>query len=73
MAAPEPAETGGTGCPGASDALGSEPSAYLRQHAGNPVHCRPFGDDGLAFAAAGLRPPSPVLARGIAANCAARC
>ncbi|MDQ0856428.1 uncharacterized protein YyaL (SSP411 family) [Arthrobacter sp. V4I6] len=32
--------------------LGAEPSAYLRQHAGNPVHWRPFGDEAFAFAAA---------------------
>nr|WP_268819154.1 DUF255 domain-containing protein [Arthrobacter ramosus] len=29
-----------------------EPSAYLRQHANNPVHWRPFGDEAFAFAAA---------------------
>ncbi|WP_445154986.1 thioredoxin domain-containing protein [Arthrobacter sp. Hor0625] len=45
-----PAGTGGI--PGASNALGAEPSAYLRQHAGNPVHWRPFGDEAFAFAAA---------------------
>ena len=38
--------------PGAANALGGEPSAYLRQHAGNPVHWRPFGDEAFAFAAA---------------------
>jgi uncharacterized protein len=38
--------------PGASNALGGEPSAYLRQHAGNPVHWRPFGDEAFGFAAA---------------------
>lgn len=38
--------------PEAANALGSEPSAYLRQHAGNPVHWRPFGDEAFAFAAA---------------------
>jgi uncharacterized protein YyaL (SSP411 family) len=43
--------------------VGGEPSAclrqhagnpvcYLRQHAGNPVHRRPFGDEVFAFAAA---------------------
>ena len=37
--------------PEASNALGGEPSAYLRQHAGNPVHWRPFGDEAFAFAA----------------------
>ncbi|MET3921312.1 thioredoxin domain-containing protein [Arthrobacter sp. UYEF20] len=38
--------------PEAANALGAEPSAYLRQHAGNPVHWRPFGDEAFAFAAA---------------------
>ncbi|UVJ40681.1 thioredoxin domain-containing protein [Arthrobacter sp. CJ23] len=38
--------------PGAANALGDEPSAYLRQHAHNPVHWRPFGDEAFAFAAA---------------------
>lgn len=38
--------------PGAANALGGEPSAYLRQHAGNPVHWRPFGDEAFALAAA---------------------
>ncbi|CAI3794680.1 thioredoxin domain-containing protein [Pseudarthrobacter sp. MM222] len=38
--------------PEAANALGTEPSAYLRQHAGNPVHWRPFGDEAFAFAAA---------------------
>lgn len=38
--------------PEAANALGREPSAYLRQHAGNPVHWRPFGDEAFAFAAA---------------------
>lgn len=38
--------------PGASNALAGEPSAYLRQHAGNPVHWRPFGDEAFGFAAA---------------------
>ncbi|WP_420180503.1 thioredoxin domain-containing protein [Paenarthrobacter sp. TA1.8] len=57
MAAPgpaesgQPAETGGPNWPGASNALGSEPSAYLRQHANNPVFWRPFGDEAFAFAA----------------------
>jgi len=36
---------------GAANALGGEPSAYLRQHAGNPVHWRPFGDEAFGFAA----------------------
>ena len=57
MAAPgpaesgQPAETGGPNWPGASNALGSEPSAYLRQHADNPVFWRPFGDEAFTFAA----------------------
>lgn len=38
--------------PGAANALGTEPSAYLRQHAHNPVFWRPFGDEAFAFAAA---------------------
>jgi uncharacterized protein YyaL (SSP411 family) len=37
--------------PGAANALAGEPSAYLRQHAGNPVHWRPFGDEAFGFAA----------------------
>lgn len=37
--------------PGAANALAGEPSAYLRQHADNPVHWRPFGDEAFAFAA----------------------
>ena len=53
MPAPEPAEQGtAKEWPGASNALGSEPSAYLRQHAHNPVHWRPFGDEAFAFATA---------------------
>ncbi|MDQ0029279.1 thioredoxin domain-containing protein [Arthrobacter bambusae] len=53
MPAPEPADPGTTReWPGASNALGSEPSAYLRQHAHNPVHWHPFGDEAFAFAAA---------------------
>ncbi|MCT9868849.1 thioredoxin domain-containing protein [Paenarthrobacter aurescens] len=51
MPVPGPAETTGNGSPGARNALGSEPSAYLRQHADNPVHWRPFGDEAFAFAA----------------------
>ncbi|MEZ2389820.1 thioredoxin domain-containing protein [bacterium RCC_150] len=53
MQAQEPAEPGTSHeWPGASNALGSEPSAYLRQHADNPVHWRPFGDEAFAFAIA---------------------
>ena len=36
----------------AANALGGEPSAYLRQHAGNPVHWRAFGDEAFTSAAA---------------------
>ncbi|MDQ6739773.1 MAG: thioredoxin domain-containing protein, partial [Actinomycetota bacterium] len=34
--------------PSGSNALAVEPSAYLRQHAGNPVHWQPFGDAAFA-------------------------
>jgi uncharacterized protein len=37
---------------GGANVLGNEPSAYLRQHADNPVHWRPFGDEAFALAAA---------------------
>ncbi|SDW08130.1 hypothetical protein SAMN04487912_101367 [Arthrobacter sp. cf158] len=46
---PNPASSGDW--PGANNALGSEPSAYLRQHADNPVFWRPFGDEAFGFAA----------------------
>jgi uncharacterized protein len=50
---PGSAERGSSAVPpGAANALGGEPSAYLRQHAGNPVHWRPFGDEAFAFAGA---------------------
>ncbi|WP_192815740.1 thioredoxin domain-containing protein, partial [Arthrobacter sp. TB 26] len=49
---PETADGGTPHFPEAANALGGEPSAYLRQHAGNPVHWRPFGDAAFAFAAA---------------------
>nr|WP_210725777.1 thioredoxin domain-containing protein [Arthrobacter silvisoli] len=57
MAAQQPAEqrpdAGRSSAePGSFNALGSEPSAYLRQHAHNPVHWQPFGDDAFALAAA---------------------
>ncbi|QCB98468.1 thioredoxin domain-containing protein [Arthrobacter sp. PAMC25564] len=53
MPGPEPADGGPSRTfPEAANALGGEPSAYLRQHAGNPVHWRPFGDEAFAFAAA---------------------
>src|SRR6478735_1013162 len=50
---------------GASNALAAEPSAYLRQHAGNPVHWQPFGD--AAFAAAAARDVPVFLSIGYAA------
>jgi uncharacterized protein YyaL (SSP411 family) len=50
---------------GASNALAAEPSAYLRQHAGNPVHWQPFGD--AAFAAATARDVPVFLSVGYAA------
>ncbi|MCU1511201.1 MAG: thioredoxin protein [Arthrobacter sp.] len=53
MRDPETADSGTPRkVPEAANALGTEPSAYLRQHAGNPVHWRPFGDEAFAFAAA---------------------
>ena len=51
MALPGHADRPEAPWPGASNALGSEPSAYLRQHAGNPVFWRPFGDEAFALAA----------------------
>ncbi|WP_427133276.1 thioredoxin domain-containing protein [Pseudarthrobacter sp. S9] len=66
MRDPETAERGSSDdFPGASNALGGEPSAYLRQHAGNPVHWRPFGDE--AFAAAAARDVPVFLSIGYAA------
>ncbi|BCW70146.1 thioredoxin domain-containing protein [Arthrobacter sp. NicSoilB8] len=66
MRDPEPAD-GGSPDPlaGASNALAAEPSAYLRQHAGNPVHWQPFGDP--AFAAAADRDVPVFLSIGYAA------
>lgn len=53
MQDPETADRGPSDAsPGAANALGGEPSAYLRQHAGNPVHWQPFGDEAFAFAEA---------------------
>ena len=53
MQGPDPADGGAPRTyPEAANALGGEPSAYLRQHAGNPVHWRPFGEEAFAFAAA---------------------
>ncbi|MFE5838729.1 thioredoxin domain-containing protein [Arthrobacter sp. NPDC056493] len=51
--------------PGEQNALGAEPSAYLRQHAGNPVHWQPFGD--AAFAGAAARNVPVFLSIGYAA------
>ncbi len=51
--------------PGASNALGGESSAYLRQHAQNPVHWRPFGTE--AFATATARDVPVFLSIGYAA------
>lgn len=66
MRDPETAD-GGSPNPlsGASNALAAEPSAYLRQHAGNPVHWQPFGD--AAFAAATARDVPVFLSIGYAA------
>lgn len=52
MPLPGPADPSGNNWPGAANVLGAEPSAYLRQHADNPVFWRPFGDEAFAFAAA---------------------
>jgi uncharacterized protein YyaL (SSP411 family) len=49
----------------AANALGTEPSAYLRQHADNPVHWQPFG--AAAFAAAAARDVPVFLSIGYAA------
>ena len=68
MATPggQTANPGRGGNPGASrNALGREPSAYLRQHANNPVHWQPFGDE--AFAAAAARDVPVFLSIGYAA------
>ena len=51
--------------PGGLERPGAEPSAYFRQHAGNPVHWRPFGD--AAFAAAAARDVPVFLSIGYAA------
>lgn len=52
MQGPEAADGGSPqSYPEAANALGAEPSAYLRQHAGNPVHWRPFTDEAFSFAA----------------------
>ena len=66
MRDPEAADSGSPDpLPGASNALAAEPSAYLRQHAGNPVHWQPFGD--AAFAAAADRDVPVFLSIGYAA------
>ena len=69
---PETAAAGGSGDHGsegqdlgARNLLAQEPSAYLRQHAGNPVHWRPFGD--ASFAAATARDVPVFLSIGYAA------
>jgi uncharacterized protein YyaL (SSP411 family) len=49
----------------ATNALGAEPSAYLRQHAHNPVHWQPFG--AAAFTAAAARDVPVFLSIGYAA------
>lgn len=66
MQGPEAADGGSSPhVPEAFNALGGEPSAYLRQHAGNPVHWRPFGDE--AFASATARGVPVFLSIGYAA------
>jgi uncharacterized protein YyaL (SSP411 family) len=66
MQDPETANSGSPRqTPGSSNALAAEPSAYLRQHAGNPVHWQPFGD--AAFAAAATRDVPVFLSIGYAA------
>ena len=63
---PEAADTPSAGeAPVTGNALAGEPSAYLRQHAGNPVHWQPFGD--AAFAAAADRDVPVFLSIGYAA------
>ena len=63
---PEAADTPAAGeSPVTGNALSGEPSAYLRQHAGNPVHWQPFGD--AAFAAAADRDVPVFLSIGYAA------
>ncbi len=62
---PGTADPGPAAGPSGINALGGEPSAYLRQHAGNPVHWRPFGD--AAFAAAAARNVPVFLSIGYAA------
>lgn len=49
----------------ATNVLGAESSAYLRQHADNPVHWQPFGD--AAFTAANARDVPVFLSIGYAA------
>lgn len=66
MQGPEAADSGTSPhVPGSANALGGEPSAYLRQHAGNPVHWRPFGAE--AFASATARDVPVFLSIGYAA------
>ncbi|WP_104137037.1 thioredoxin domain-containing protein [Arthrobacter sp. ZGTC131] len=49
---PGEARLSGETPPRGHNALAAEPSAYLRQHASNPVHWQPFGDHAFADAAA---------------------
>ncbi|MGO4588721.1 thioredoxin domain-containing protein [Paenarthrobacter sp. 2TAF44] len=65
MPLPEAASPRGNNWPGAANVLGAEPSAYLRQHAANPVFWRPFGDE--AFALAAVRDVPVFLSIGYAA------
>jgi uncharacterized protein YyaL (SSP411 family) len=69
MQAAQNADAGDRARPGPQDpgqnVLGAEPSAYLRQHAGNPVHWQPFSD--AAFAAAASRDVPVFLSIGYAA------
>ncbi|MCZ2404426.1 thioredoxin domain-containing protein [Paenarthrobacter sp. Z7-10] len=51
--------------PGRANKLAGQPSAYLRQHAGNPVDWQPFGEP--AFAEARLRDVPVFLSVGYAA------
>jgi uncharacterized protein YyaL (SSP411 family) len=61
----EPAGGQAASKPTGGNLLGREPSAYLRQHADNPVHWQPFGDE--AFSAAADRDVPVFLSIGYAA------
>lgn len=69
MQAAQNADAGDRAHPGplapGQNLLGAEPSAYLRQHAGNPVHWQPFGE--AAFDAAASRDVPVFLSIGYAA------